>query len=43
MKVSYVIIDWLILNKMKPKASPSPDPLDQESGEENEPPTAKQV
>jgi hypothetical protein len=35
MKVSYVIIDWLILNKMKPKASPSPDSLNQESGEEN--------
>jgi|TARA_B110000908_G_scaffold172047_1_gene237289 hypothetical protein len=31
MKVSYVIIDWLILNKMKPKASPSPDSLNQEA------------
>ncbi|MDG1242397.1 MAG: hypothetical protein P8R37_07910 [Opitutae bacterium] len=30
MKVSYVVIDWLILNKMKPRASHSPDPVEQE-------------
>ncbi|MFT6059115.1 MAG: hypothetical protein ACJAU9_000066 [Lentimonas sp.] len=43
MKVSYVIIDWFILNKMKPKASLLPDLLNQESEEENDPPSAKQA
>lgn len=38
MKVSYVIIDWFILNRMKPKASPLPDLLNQESEKENDPP-----